>query len=316
MELCLVTGGCGFIGSHIVEELARQGYRVRVIDSLIKGKLKSIKYLIDSGKVEYIEGDVRYRDAVDKAMKDVDYVFHLAGVHIQRSAESPEECINYNITGSYNVFKSALDHNVKRVVFSSSSSVYGDPKTLPMREDSPIEPNEPYGASKWMCEKLLEYLAKKGLKYNALRYFNVYGPRQAAHAYYTTVVTAFVNRVLNNESPVIDGKGDQSMDFSHVSDVVRANLLAMKSDVENDVFNVGTGISTSVADLAHILLKIVGSDVQPIFRDREVVCTKRQAYTKKAEDLLGFKAKMKVEDGLREFVNEIKEKPEVYAVIR
>ena len=246
-------------------------------------------------------------------MKDVDYVFHTAAVHIQRSMESPGECIDVNLNGSYNVFKSALDHDIKRVVFSSSSSVYGDPEKLPMSETDLINPTEPYGAAKWMDEKLLQYLATKGLKYNTLRYFNVYGPRQAAHAYYTTVVTAFVRRVLNNEPPIMNGKGDQSFDFTHVSDVVRANLAAMKSETVNEVFNVGTGTSTSVKELAELLLRLVGSDLKPIFRDREVVCNRRQADIIKSEKLLGFKSKMNVEQGLKEFVKELRENSKLYS---
>ncbi len=312
-ETALVTGGAGFIGSHIVEELVNQRYNVKVFDSLVKGKKSSIQKLIDQGKVEFIEGDLRDRDSVDKAMKNVNYIFHTAGIHIIRSMESPDECIEVNIRGSYNIFKSACDHNVKRIIFSSSSSVYGDPDRLPMSEDSEIKPTEPYGASKWMCEKLLEFLAKKnGIEYNILRYFNVYGSRQAAHAYYTTVIIAFIKRILNNEAPIIDGKGDQSMDFTHVSDVVNGNILAMKSNVKNEVFNIGTGVSTSVAQLAEILRNAINSNVKPIFRDREVVCTKRQADTRKAEKLLGFKSKISVEEGLTKVAQEIKENPELY----
>jgi len=314
VETILVTGGAGFIGSHIVEELVKQGYNVKVFDSLIKGKKSSIQYLMDEGKIEFIEGDLRNRDLVDKAMRRVDYVFHTAGIHILRSMESPEECIEVNIKGSYNIFISACDNKVKRIIFSSSSSVYGDPDRLPMSENSEIKPTEPYGASKWMCEKLLEYLSKKhGIDYNILRYFNVYGSRQAVHAYYTTVITSFIKRILNNEAPIIDGKGDQSMDFTHVSDVVNANILAMKSKNKNEVFNVGTGKPTSITELAEILRKAINSDVKPIFRDREVVCTKRQADTTKAEKLLGFKSKVSVEEGLRKVAQEIKEKPELYS---
>jgi UDP-glucose 4-epimerase len=198
---------------------------------------------------------VRSRDAVDKAMKGVDFAFHTAGVHIKRSVESPEDMIEVNIRGSYNVFKSALEHGVQRVVFSSSSSIYGDPKKLPMSEDDPPAPVEPYGASKWMCEQLLAYLANEGLQYNALRYFNVYGERQAAHAFYTTVISNFIKRLMNGQPPVIDGEGTQSMDFTHVSDVVQANLLAMTSPAHNEAFNVGTGVSTTVKDLADILIR-------------------------------------------------------------
>lgn len=312
MALALVTGGAGFIGSHLVEALIEKGFIVRVLDSLIKGKLASIQYLINQGKVQFIEGDISNKDVVEEAMKGVDYVFHTAGIHIQRSSASPDDCIRSNIQGSYNIFSSALKHNVKRVIFSSSSSIYGNPRKLPMSEDH--EPNiaEPYGASKLFCEHILEHLAKKGLKYNSLRYFNVYGERQAAHAYYTTVVTHFIKRIMNNEPPTIDGKGDQSMDFTHVSDVVKANIAAMESETVNEVFNVGTGVSTSVAQLAQIIIEALGKEIQPIFREREVLVTRRQADVVKAEQLLGFKAQVNVKEGLTQVAREIASHPERY----
>jgi UDP-glucose 4-epimerase len=310
----LVTGGAGFIGSHIVEALinGENFDEVIVLDSLMKGKLSSIQYLINSGKVKFIEGDVRARDIVDEAMKGVDYVFHTAAIHIVQSSNSPAECIDINIHGSYNVFHSALIHGVKRVIFSSSSSVYGEPRKLPMHEDDQLYPAEPYGAAKLYCEHLLMHLQKKGLKWNALRYYNVYGERQARHAYYTTVVINFIKRIMNNEPPTIDGKGDQSMDFTHVSDVVRANICAMKSEAVCEAFNVGTGVSTTIAQLADIIIKALGKNIKPIFRDREVLVTKRKADTTKAEKLLGFKAQVKVEDGLGQVAREIAAHPERY----
>ena len=310
--ICLVTGGAGFIGSHLVEALADDGFQVRVLDSLVKGKQSSIAHLVDDGLVEFVEGDIRNRDIVDKAVSGTDYVFHTAGVHIKRSVASPEECLEVNIRGSYNVFKSALDHGVKRVIFSSSSSVYGDPKTLPMSEDGLIDPVEPYGASKWMVEQLLAFLAKSGLKYNALRYFNVYGERQAAHAFYTTVIIAFIKRILNGQSPLIDGKGDQSMDFTHVKDVVRANVLAMQSEATNQAFNVGTGVSTTVRDLAAILIEAVNADVEPVFSGQASLVTRRQAGTRKARDLLAFEAEIDVRDGLTKVARAIAEHPDLY----
>ncbi|MBT4804656.1 SDR family NAD(P)-dependent oxidoreductase [Candidatus Woesearchaeota archaeon] len=312
MTAALVTGGAGFIGSHLVEALVKKGINVKVLDSLIKGKKSTIQYLIDEGKVEFIEGDIRNKDIVDLAMKNVDYVFHTAAIHIQASVKSPDDCLGVNIQGSYNIFKSALDHGVKRVIFSSSSSVYGDPKRLPMHEEDQLYPKEPYGAAKLYCEHLLQHLATKGLKYNSLRYYNVYGERQAAHAYYTTVVTHFIQRIINNESPIIDGKGNQSMDFTHVSDVVQTNIAAMESEAVNEVFNVGTGISTSIAQLAQIIIQALDKDIQPIFRDREVLVTRRQADTTKAEQLLGFKAKVNVKDGLTQVAKEIASNPENY----
>ncbi len=305
MTAAFVTGGAGFIGSHLVEALAEKGFKVRVLDSLVKGKLSSIKHLIDQGKVEFIEGDITNKDIVDEAMKDMDYVFHTAGIHIEKSVKSPDDCIETNVRGSYNIFVSALRHNVKRVIFSSSASVYGNPKKLPVHEDDPSHPAEPYGAGKLFCEHLLQHLAKKGLQYNSLRYFNVYGERQAAHAYYTTVVTHFIKSILNNEPPVIDGKGDQSMDFVHVSDVVRANILAMESEAVNQEFNIGTGVSTSIAQLADIIIKQLNKNIKSTFREREVYATRRQADTRKAEQLLGFKAQVKVEEGIAQVAKEI-----------
>jgi UDP-glucose 4-epimerase len=311
-ETALVTGGAGFIGSHLTELLVSEGYKVRVLDSLIKGRMRSIESLVSQGFVEYIEGDIRSRDVVDRAVRGSDYVFHTAGIHIARSVASPDECISVNLQGSYNVFRSALDHGVKRVVFSSSSSIYGDPAKLPMTEDDPVNPVEPYGASKWMAEQLLLTLAKEGLEFNALRYFNVYGERQAAHALYTTVIIAFIKRLLNGEPPVIDGKGDQSMDFTHVTDVARANVAAARSEAANDFFNVGTGVSTTVRELAEILREALGSDVHPEFSGRPSLVTRRQASTRKAEQLLGFKAEVDVRDGLTAVAQAIAASPALY----
>ena len=312
-KTALVTGGAGFIGSHLVEALAKEeGFNVVVLDNLMKGKKEIIQYLIDEGKVNLVEGDIRCKDVVDEAMKGVDYVFHTAAIHINQSSKSPEECIDINIKGSYNIFLSALQHGVKRVIFSSSSSVYGDPRKIPMNEDDQLYPAEPYGAAKLYCEHLLQHLQKSGLKWNALRYYNVYGERQAAHAYYTTAIIHFIKRVINNEPPVIDGKGDQSMDFTHISDVVRANILAMKSEAVNEVFNVGTGISTTIAQIADIIIKSLRKNIKPEFRDREVLVTKRKADTKKAKKLLGFEAKVNVEDGLAKVAQEIASNPERY----
>ena len=313
-SIALVTGGCGFIGSHLVEALVQKGMHVRILDTLIKGKLESVQHLIEQGTVEFIEGDICNRDIVDRSMKGVSYVFHTAGIHIKRSVASPDDCIKNNITGAYNVFRSAHNNGVKRVIFSSSSSIYGDPRKLPMHEDDQVYPAEPYGASKQFCEHLLAHLAKEGLQYNALRYFNVYGSRQAAHAYYTTVVTHFIKRVMNGEPPTIDGKGDQSMDFTHVSDVVAANIAAMESETVNEVFNVGTGVPTTVAQLARIIIKALGKEgeIEPIFREREVYVSRRQADITKARDKLGFVATVPVEEGISAVAKEIAQNQERY----
>lgn len=309
----LVTGGAGFIGSHLVEALVEKGYFVRVLDNLGRGKEEYIQPLIDKGKIEFIDGDVRYSDAVDKSMKDIEYVFHEAAVCINRSLVYPKESIDINLNGSHNVFKAALENNVKKVIFASSASVYGEPQILPMSEDHPLNPITPYCVSKIASEYLLKFFARQGLKYFVLRYFNIYGLRQNIDAYYTSVIILFVKRLLNNRPPLIDGDGSQSMDFVNVKDVVRANLLAMESDVVNEVVNVGSGKSTSIAELAQILIKSVGADVKPIFNPREsVLVTHRRADVTKAKKLLGFEAMVNIEAGLNEVAHDIAKNPELY----
>lgn len=309
----LVTGGAGFIGSHLVEALVEKGYFVRVLDNLGRGNVKYIQPLIDKGKIEFIDGDVRYSDAVDKSMKDIDYVFHEAAVCINRSLVYPKESIDINLNGSHNVFKAALDNDVKKVIFASSASVYGEPQILPMSEDHPLNPITPYCVSKIASEYLLKFFARQGLKYFVLRYFNIYGLRQNIDAYYTSVIILFVKRLLNNRPPLIDGDGSQSMDFVNVKDVVRANLLAMESDVVNEVVNVGSGKSTSIAELAQVLIKSVGADVKPIFNPREsVLVTHRRADVTKAKKLLGFEAMVNIEEGLNEVAHDIAKNPGLY----
>jgi UDP-glucose 4-epimerase len=309
----LVTGGAGFIGSHLVEALVEKGYFVRVLDNLGRGNMAYMQPLIDKGKIEFIDGDVRYSDAVDKSMKDIDYVFHEAAVCINRSLVYPKESIDINLNGSHNVFKAALDNDVKKVIFASSASVYGEPQILPMSEDHPLNPITPYCVSKIASEHLLKFFARQGLKYFVLRYFNIYGLRQNIDAYYTSVIILFVKRLLNNRPPLIDGDGSQSMDFVNVKDVVRANLLAMESDVVNEVVNVGSGKSTSIAELAQVLIKSVGADVKPIFNPREsVLVTHRRADVTKAKKLLGFEAMVNIEEGLNEVAHDIAKNPELY----
>ena len=233
MSKVLVTGGAGFIGSHLVDELVKLGYQVVVIDSLSRGLLSNISKHIDSGKITFHDSDIRYRDAVDFAMEGVDYVFHLAATNINRSVVYPEESFDINFRGSQVVFKSALENGVKKVIFASSASVYGDPKTLPMNEEGDdLNPITPYCVSKLASEHLLRFYNRSGLKSISFRNFNVYGERQNTDAYYTTVIIKFIENIIEDKPPVILGSGNQSMDFIHVSDIVRANILAMDSKLD------------------------------------------------------------------------------------
>lgn len=305
MEKVLVTGGAGFIGSNLSRKLLDLGYEVIIFDSLSKGDIENIRDIKE--KVKFIEGNIKNKEIIDNAMKGVDYVFHTASIQISDSSEFLDECIDVNIKGSYNIFRSACENKIKRLIFSSSSSVYGDPEKLPTSENDLINAKDPYGASKWMCEKILEFLGKKyGMEYNILRYFNVYGPRQPAHAYYTRIITGFIKKILKDEELVVEGDENQSMDLIHVSDVVNANILAMKSEAKNEVFNIGTGISTTLSEIAGMILENFGINKNASFIKKKVICKRRQADMKKAESLLEFRPKVNLKEGLNKLINDLK----------
>jgi UDP-glucose 4-epimerase len=314
-DMILVTGGAGFIGSQLVEGLVQKKYNVRVLDVLSRGSLRYIQPLIDTGKIEYIDADIRYKDAVDKAMKGVDYVFHEAATNINRSIAYPEESFDVNFKGAQVVFKSAIDHGVKKVMFASSASVYGQPKVLPMSEDAELNPITPYCVSKVASEYLLKFYTRHGLKYVTFRYFNVYGLRQHTDAYYTSVIIIFLKRLMRGDPPIVSGTGKQAMDFVNVKDIVRANIMGMESDVGNETFNVGTGKTTSVRDLAYKIIKIYGKEVEPIFKTekaKEELVSERRADITKAEKLLGFKAEVDIDTGLEEVAKDILKNPDRY----
>jgi UDP-glucose 4-epimerase len=309
----VVTGGAGFIGSHLSHKLADMGYKVLIIDNLFRGRLQYIEDLLNAGKASFVNGDIRDLDMVRKAIHGSSYVFHDAAVCINYSLAAPEESMDINLRGSFNVFKAAVEAGVKKVIFASSASVYGNPIRLPMSEDHPLNPITPYCVSKIADEFLLKMFSNQGLKYIALRNFNVYGPRQSTDAYYTSVILSFVKKISNNSSPVILGDGSQSMDFVNIHDVVDANILAMESDVENEVFNVGSGTSTSVRELAETIIELFRSSVKPTYvEEQKIIVRRRQADITKINRLLGFKPKVEIKDGLKDVVSDILAKPSYY----
>jgi UDP-glucose 4-epimerase len=297
------TGGAGFIGMHVVPLLLERGYRVRIFDNMFRGDRDKVAELAKHGEVELIDQDVRYSGAVHKAMAGCESVIHFAAVSINKSVSDPYESIDINMVGEHNVFAAAADHGVRRVVFASSASVYGDPQKLPMHEDDRLDPLTPYCISKRAGEDLLGFYQRtRGLSWIALRFFNVYGPGQKTTAYYTSVINHFVNRLRDGQPPVIDGRGEQSMDFIHVTDIARAAVAALEAERDNLPVNIGTGVDTSVAALAKILISAVGVDVEPQFNPREVLVSRRAADIDRAREVLGWAPEISVEDGMADLV--------------
>ncbi|MFC5676980.1 NAD-dependent epimerase/dehydratase family protein [Aeromicrobium endophyticum] len=298
-----ITGGAGFIGHHVVTQLLEKDYEVVIFDNMVRGDRDRANALVSTGRVTVIDQDVRYGGAVHAAMAGCEYVVHLAADSINKSQADPYGSVSVNMDGAHNVFAAAADHGVKRVVFASSASVYGDPEKLPMHEDDKLSPLTPYCIGKRTGEDLLGYYQRKtGLSWIALRFFNVYGEGQKVTAYYTSVINHFVNRLKNGEAPVIDGEGKQSMDFIHVVDIARAVVMALESEQANVPINVGTGIDTSIAELAEILIDAVGVDVKPQFNPRDVLVSRRAADVTRSREILGFEPTIAVGPGMKRLI--------------
>lgn len=300
MAKYLVTGGAGFIGSNIVEELVKKGQDVRVLDSLITGSLENIASF--KNKIDFIKGDIRDKKTVVKAIKGVDYVIHQAALRsVAKSVEDPESTHQVNATGTLNLLVAAKKAGVKRLVYASTCAAYGDAKKFPQRETDEIAPISPYGASKLAGETYCRVFAKT-LKLEAvcLRYFNVYGPRQNPESKYSSVVPAFIFDIMKGKTPVVDWDGRQSRDFVFVKDVVQANLLAVKAkNASGEVFNIGNGYPTSIYDILMRIEKIIGKNIPPKFGPkREGDVRKVYSDISKAKKILGFKPRFTLEKGL------------------
>lgn len=305
MSTVFFTGGAGFIGLHVVPMLLERGYQVRIFDNMFRGDRDAVNRLAETGDVELVDQDIRYGGAVHRAMAGCDHVIHFAAMSINKSVADPYESVDLNVSGTHNVIAAAADHRVRRFVFASSASVYGDPRRLPIHEDDVLSPLTPYCIAKRTGEDLLGFYQRtKGLSWIALRFFNAYGPGQKTTAYYTSVINHFVHRLRNGQPPVIDGRGEQSMDFVHVHDIARAAVAALESEQANLPINIGTGIDTSVAALAKILIDAVGADVTPQFNPRDVLATRRAADIGRAREVLGWEPTITVEDGMRALVRE------------
>lgn len=305
----LVTGGCGLIGSSTIDQLLR-GYspaRIVILDNLVRGSLNNVSAALADKRVKLIRGDIRDPEVVRNATKGMDAVIHMAALRITACAADPREAFETMCAGTFNVIDAARLEGVQKVVAASSASIYGMASTFPTREDHhPYNDDTWYGASKTMLEGLLRsYRAMFGLKYVALRYFNVYGPRMDIHGKYTEVLIRWMERIEAGKPPIIFGDGLQTMDFVYIDDVARANVKALASDVEGEVFNVARGEETSLRDLAKALLKIMGSNLDVEFGPERSVnpVPRRLADVSKAERLLGFRAEVTLEEGLASLVD-------------
>jgi UDP-glucose 4-epimerase len=303
----LITGGAGLIGSHIAELLTeeRPG-EIVVLDNFVRGRRENLAPAMERGRITIVEGDVRDRRLLQQVMDGIDIVFHQAAIRITQCAEEPRLAVDVLVNGTFNVLEAAASAGVSKVVAASSASVYGMAEAFPTAETHHQYGNRTlYGAAKGFNEGLLRSFAEMyGLKYVALRYFNVYGPRMDVHGAYTEVFIRWMERIAAGGSPVIFGDGTQTMDFVHVHDIARANLLAAHSDVTDEVFNIASGTETSLLDLARLLLKTMHSSAEPEFAPARKVnpVPRRLADTAKAREMLGFEAMVPMEQGIRELV--------------
>ncbi len=261
-----MTGGAGFIGSNIAEELVKRGHPVKVIDNFLTGKRENVSSFLD--KIEFIEGDIRDSDACNRALEGVDFVLHQAALpSVPRSIEDPLLTTEINVRGTLNILLASREAKVKGFVFASSSSVYGDDPNLPKKEDTVGNPLSPYAISKLAAEKYCRVFSQiYGLSTVCLRYFNIFGPRQDPSSQYAAAIPNFITRMLKGESPTIFGDGEQSRDFTYVSNVVDANILASKAQgVAGEVFNIGCGEKTTVNALASKLNEILKEEISPSY---------------------------------------------------
>jgi UDP-glucose 4-epimerase len=304
----LVTGGAGAIGSTVTDELVLAGAEeVVVLDNLVRGRRENLAWAEANGNVRFVDGDIRDRALVRELMAGIDTVFHLAAIRITQCAEEPRLALEVLVDGTYNVFESASEARVRKVVASSSASIYGLAEEFPTTETHhPYANDTLYGAAKTFNEGLLKsFRAMYGLDYVALRYFNVYGPRMDVHGLYTEVLVRWMERIAAGERPLILGDGSQTMDFVYMQDIARANLLAARSDLSEGVFNVASGTETSLLELAQMLLGVMGSDLAVEHGPPRAVngVTRRLADTSRAYEQLGFRAEIGLEEGLTRLVD-------------
>ena len=297
--MILVTGGSGFIGSNIVDALLDKDYEVRVIDNLSTGRIENLSGALKNKNFEFIKGDIR--DFDNKVLRDVELIFHEAAqIDVRKSVSDPKYDLDVNVSGTINILENMRKSDAGKIIYASSGgAVYGNPLYFPCDEKHPTDPISPYGASKLASEKYLRiYHENHGINYVNLRYANVYGPRQDPLGE-AGVIAIFLNRILNGENPIIFGDGSQTRDYAHVYDVVEANILAMDKKMNNDKFNVGTGIETSVNQLVEIISELSGKDIKAEYTEERKGEVQRISLDISKIKKKGFKPGYDLKEGMR-----------------
>jgi UDP-glucose 4-epimerase len=305
-----VIGGAGFIGSHIVDQLLHEPVReVVIVDNFVRGTRANIEPALRDPRVRLVEGSITDRPLINKVMEGADGVFLLAALWLYECVHEPRKALEVNVDGTWNVIEAAQQATIKRLVYSSSASVYGDALSIPMTEEHPFNNRTMYGATKIAGEQFLRAVYEQHkLPYLGMRYMNVYGPRMDYKGTYVSVIMKVLDRIAAGQRPVIFGDGSQAYDFVHVEDVARANVLAMKSDAVDKNLNIGFGVQTTINELVKLLLELTGSNLQPEYKPNEqMFVTNRIGSTDLAKSLIGFEAKVPLIDGLRSVVEWRKE---------
>ena len=298
-----MTGGAGFIGSYLVEELLSYNpKKIFVVDNLIRGTLDNIKGFIKTSKVDFIKDDIGNKNLMEQLISKSDYCFHLAALRLNACANDPKKAYEVMVKATFNLIEAAKKYKVKKIVYSSSASVYGLAGHFPTPEIEPPYDNKTiYGAAKLFGEQMFRsYHHMYGLDYVTLRYFNVYGPRMDTHGKYTEVMIKWLDRIREKKNPVINGDGSITMDFVYAADAAKANILALTSEISDDIFNIASGEETSLRKLLELLLRVNSSKLKSIFRPETMVnpVKRRWADISKAKKLLNFRPEVSLEEGL------------------
>jgi len=303
MKKVVVTGGAGFIGSHLAEELARRDYRVIILDDLSTGKVENIEDLLGKENVEFIKGSITDLPLLRELFRGVDYVFHQAALpSVPRSIENPQASHEVNVNGTLNVLLAAKENSLKKVLYTSSSSVYGDIPTLPKKEDMVPHPLSPYAVTKLAGEYYCQvFYQVYGLPTVCLRYFNVYGPRQDPNSQYAAVIPSFIKRALEGNPPIIFGDGEQTRDFTFVKDAVEASILAVESDACG-LFNIAQGERITINELARLVTSIVGKNMEPVHQEPRPGDIRHSLADISRARAFGYEPRCSLKEGLRETI--------------